>query len=420
MDNLKEFWQELKERISNPLFASFTISWLIYNYKIPILFIFYHKHDLPKAYSTYIDVIEKNTSWLYSFILPLLTGLFYTFIYPYFKSYIKIYLAKIDFTEEARINNLGHIATVPLAKFLETRSKLRQQEGTLVTLISEEEIISNQNKNLSDRIIVLANEHEKNIQELNARNDERVRAINSSSEEMLAEVQQNSLVELTRVQKTYNDLLLECNEYKLRISEINAEKTSLNNELNVKAGQLLLSTEQNKKLLAELHDIQMNLSSNQNDQFKLSEELSKSNGKIRVLINEQKDQAATLTSLQGQRDALKENEDKLRNEIYKLESKVSNLENQNAERIIDAEEHDILLQRQLIFERIANTYQSGIKLLIETLDDRINDTYGMINSKPKTNYLSILEDVLDFNTGLSKDLKSRTEDFSKRPFFTSI
>jgi hypothetical protein len=56
MDKLSDFFKDLKERVSAPLFSSFALAWLIFNWKIPIALFFYKNQNLSAdGYNSYID-----------------------------------------------------------------------------------------------------------------------------------------------------------------------------------------------------------------------------------------------------------------------------------------------------------------------------------------------------------------------------
>jgi hypothetical protein len=88
-DVYQSFKGAIEERISSPLISSFSISWLIVNFKV-VLFIF-NSEDL----NTKIGWLNFyfNTSSLWSLIyIPLITSAIYIFIYPYIANKIAEFL----------------------------------------------------------------------------------------------------------------------------------------------------------------------------------------------------------------------------------------------------------------------------------------------------------------------------------------
>src|SRR5688500_18619166 len=96
MDKLSDFFKDLKERVSAPLFSSFALAWLIFNWKIPIALFFYKNQNLSAdGYNSYIDLISKNIIPANTLWKPLLAALFYTFGYPVIRTYILAFNTKI-------------------------------------------------------------------------------------------------------------------------------------------------------------------------------------------------------------------------------------------------------------------------------------------------------------------------------------
>jgi hypothetical protein len=88
MDKISEFWDSLKERLRNPLFASFVVSWIIFNWRIPIALFWYDQEKIKALgdYDSMIDYVYKNTSNDISFWYPLGTAIIYVILNPVFKN----------------------------------------------------------------------------------------------------------------------------------------------------------------------------------------------------------------------------------------------------------------------------------------------------------------------------------------------
>lgn len=102
-DLLKEIYSSFKEKISSPFFRFFTISWILCNYKF-VYFIFFQDETLFFNYHkiTKFDYLMVNKffyeTWYYNLllflILPILSTLFFIYIFPkiniyFFKEYYK-------------------------------------------------------------------------------------------------------------------------------------------------------------------------------------------------------------------------------------------------------------------------------------------------------------------------------------------
>lgn len=82
---ISEIKDSFKERISSPFIGTFIITFLIFNWKIPIGFLMSKEMLLLEGYTTYYKMIESNTS----FTLPIIFTVLYSFSYPWFKQIIK-------------------------------------------------------------------------------------------------------------------------------------------------------------------------------------------------------------------------------------------------------------------------------------------------------------------------------------------
>src|ERR1700748_661850 len=96
MDKITDFFKEFKSRLTNPLFASFILSWLIINWRVPVG-IFGYKLDELKVdgYKSYADLISKNAStWNYLWY-PLISAALYTLLSPLLRMIIIAFLSWI-------------------------------------------------------------------------------------------------------------------------------------------------------------------------------------------------------------------------------------------------------------------------------------------------------------------------------------
>ncbi|WP_416865245.1 MAG: hypothetical protein ACMVP2_22805 [Imperialibacter sp.] len=85
MESLSDFFKHLGERFKSPLIFSFILSWAVANWQISLA-LFYWQSD----FSSLVAFISECASWWYSFGLPFLVSLFYTFLFPWIKAFIKI------------------------------------------------------------------------------------------------------------------------------------------------------------------------------------------------------------------------------------------------------------------------------------------------------------------------------------------
>jgi len=114
MDKVSEFFKELKNRFSNPLFFSFVIGWLVVNWKIVVGLLFYSNAQLQKdGYSSYFDLIFKTSNFEKTFFFPLLIAIGYTFFFPIIRNLIAMFNAwnhKVGNKKVLEISNEGKIS----------------------------------------------------------------------------------------------------------------------------------------------------------------------------------------------------------------------------------------------------------------------------------------------------------------------
>jgi hypothetical protein len=123
MEDLKELFSDLKSRLNSPLFGSYLISWLVFNWRIPVTLILYKQNELClDNYNSFADVIYKNTNVLNNLLLPLTVALVYTFVFPFFKEFIRRYQTKIKIQSQDKIYELTYNARSYKTKIEELNS----------------------------------------------------------------------------------------------------------------------------------------------------------------------------------------------------------------------------------------------------------------------------------------------------------
>jgi len=152
---IKEVWTELKDRVNNPLFGSFVLSWLACNWWFPVLLFFYKQEDLIKTKTTYIDAIQRKADWCHMLILPLLIAAFYTWASPRVRGLVKRYTANIDRSTDETIDKDAGKRMVPVGDLMLKRRELRSLETDLQQLVLSEREISDNNVDLKQQISAL-------------------------------------------------------------------------------------------------------------------------------------------------------------------------------------------------------------------------------------------------------------------------
>lgn len=158
MTGIKEFFEELKIRISNPLISSFIISWLICNWKIVILLLFYRADDFPVEHSqTFMSYILANSSFVGSFFLPLTLALAYTFASPYVSAWVKLFHAQVSAKNVSDILESTDERSMPMKKFIKQMKDINEQEREIQDLAAVEGQIRIDMQNIEKENTVLQN-----------------------------------------------------------------------------------------------------------------------------------------------------------------------------------------------------------------------------------------------------------------------
>ncbi len=160
MEKISEFFKELKERLSSPLFSSFILTWLIFNWKIIADVLFYKNAELHlDGYNSYIDLIQKNSSTSNFLWKPLASALVYTFIFPFIRNIILAFNAWIKSWGNTWNLNISKSGKVSVTKYIELRNTYEERTELLEEVLKKEseylsnnEKLKNENFQLSDRI----------------------------------------------------------------------------------------------------------------------------------------------------------------------------------------------------------------------------------------------------------------------------
>ncbi len=163
METFKDFFEELKSRLSNPFLSSFIIAWLICNWQIPLALIFYTQDELKTdGYSSYINVVQSHLRWFSTLALPFIVTVIYTFGFPYLKAFIKEFQAKIISKSEDRILTITKEGTMPVEKYIKLREAYNKQIGELKNLIESESAVKEEN----NRLLLTLSEKDNEIKKL--------------------------------------------------------------------------------------------------------------------------------------------------------------------------------------------------------------------------------------------------------------
>lgn len=168
MLGIKELYNDLKSRVSNPLISSFIISWLIINWRIPVGFVFYKQTELINdGYKSYFELVSNNYSFLNYILYPFIFSIVYTFGFPVIRTLISAFNTKIQKWSENWNLDISKDGSIPITKFLKIRENYKKQQLDLKELIESEGETKEQLDKLKIDYEKLLESNSKSIVELN-------------------------------------------------------------------------------------------------------------------------------------------------------------------------------------------------------------------------------------------------------------
>jgi uncharacterized membrane protein len=87
MERIQQAFDNLKERLNNPLVFSFIISWIFLNWKVTVALLWHDSSNDDNSHIKLINFIVENTSIYNSIVLPLGYAILYTFLSPHSSSF---------------------------------------------------------------------------------------------------------------------------------------------------------------------------------------------------------------------------------------------------------------------------------------------------------------------------------------------
>ncbi|RZK27269.1 MAG: hypothetical protein EOO43_00160 [Flavobacterium sp.] len=258
MDTFKDFFSDLKERISNPFISSFAIAWLIYNYPILITLLFYKQTELKAdGYTSYLNLIQNCTDTNRMLYYPLGIAFLYTFAVPFFKSGIRIFNSWLLTSTDGIVYKMTKNKVVSIELHTKVSKDLEEVKSQYVTLITSESAYINEIDQLKARIHTITETNTETIGKLNSDHDKVVQDLiveNNKRMQTATDISSNALNEQalelsTMKNQLHASLLKESDTLKLlNIQEdVNLSLVNQNNSTAERcqqlASELLLANE---------------------------------------------------------------------------------------------------------------------------------------------------------------------------------
>ncbi|MFM2306189.1 MAG: hypothetical protein RLZZ367_858 [Bacteroidota bacterium] len=141
METIKDFLKNINYRLSSPFLFSFLISWLMCNWQIAVILLFYNDSQIKATGNThYIPLINSYLNLTYSFIIPLIGAIGYTFVFPYINKFIKVYQTKVEIATEKDELKVRKGTSIPIEKYFSLLSSVNEKQDLLERIIASESI----------------------------------------------------------------------------------------------------------------------------------------------------------------------------------------------------------------------------------------------------------------------------------------
>lgn len=164
---MDQVFKPFVDRFSQPIILSFIVAWIFWNWKIPLGLIWYDKESISLlGYTSYEDLIAKNSNIVYNFIGPVITA----FLYPLVILIANNFTALIRKLDIKLLHLISKGSIVPwelyhnVLKISDEReksiSRFVAQETELTSKLSSEVTL---NEELDEKLRLLSEENNNNI-----------------------------------------------------------------------------------------------------------------------------------------------------------------------------------------------------------------------------------------------------------------
>ncbi len=172
MDKINDFFKDLAERFRSPLFSSFIISWIVINWRIPIVLLMYSHEEIKNEFNdgSIIKFIKGQADYFNFLLLPFISSLVYIFILPILRNYFDAFRAWADRWGKKLIYDISKTSHLPMDNIILLEDELTQKRSELNKIIENRSEIISEKKDLKEKLAFVsrhANELEGNNHSLN-------------------------------------------------------------------------------------------------------------------------------------------------------------------------------------------------------------------------------------------------------------
>jgi|GEM_PF-2468249 len=156
MIDVKEFFSDLKERISSPFITAFILSWLVHNWKVPVGIIFEKNDELKNdGFRSPIHLVESYNSWWNFFWYPLIVAIIITILLPVIKAGVVVLNAWFKKLEKRYVRKVSNNSNIPIERYLKLLDAYESDSKKLQKLITDESPLTEQNRSLKTQSAML-------------------------------------------------------------------------------------------------------------------------------------------------------------------------------------------------------------------------------------------------------------------------
>jgi hypothetical protein len=141
MESIKNLFTPISERVKSPLYSTLIISWLVSNWKILFVIIFFNKENLKPDIISYLDkeyLSFNNCSDYFRLIFtPLLLSTFYIFGLPLLDLSVFSYLEKIKRRKIEKRIEIGKLYPVDGNLFYELKNDFQKEKEKVIEFEKE-------------------------------------------------------------------------------------------------------------------------------------------------------------------------------------------------------------------------------------------------------------------------------------------
>lgn len=123
---INSYQQFIKDRLSTPFFGNFIFVWFVFNWEIVYTTIFLSEDSIKPLNK--IEFIKQNYIHEDTLILPLISAIFLTFLFPILNTIILLWREKIKRIKNDRTIKIHELATITSSEYWNLNKKMKELE----------------------------------------------------------------------------------------------------------------------------------------------------------------------------------------------------------------------------------------------------------------------------------------------------